>query len=73
MLTRSDGHGVMAHPPRRLATFELKCLLCGRVAGQVVARVLIAGRQAGARIWTKTPRCGACGGTLLLEPGEASV
>ena len=51
------------------ATYAAGCLLCGRTVGFVIGRQFVKGpgspgiRRDGARL-----RCGACGGSVLLEP-----
>jgi len=58
--------------PSQSPVWDLRCLLCGDLAGQVVNAAFVhnpncplpAGIQAG------HPRCCRCGGGLLKEPGS---
>jgi ParB/RepB/Spo0J family partition protein len=63
--------GQIAHSPRYVEVLAVKCVQCGRQAGQLVDRRFI--RDRGARpviIQGNASRCGACGGNLLLERAE---
>jgi hypothetical protein len=58
--------------PREPATWDLRCLLCGRLAGQVVDAAFVHDPNCALepRFEAGRRRCCGCGGSLLREPGS---
>lgn len=62
----------MARMSRLVKVFNVQCVMCSRVAGQLLNGTFIQ------RLSTRPPvagngrsRCGECGGNLYLEPDDA--
>ena len=54
------------------ATYAAGCLLCGRTLGSVLGRQFVPSPGSpGIRSERRRLRCGACGGSVLLEPDPA--
>ncbi len=65
----------MASGVRVERVFDVQCVLCGRVAGQVVDGVFLRDWRVQAPVVkaSVSPRCGECGGSLLFEGVQGSA
>lgn len=62
----------MARASRLVSVFNVQCVMCGRVAGQLMKGVFVRGSGAASPVpGARGSRCGECGGNLYLEPDEA--
>ncbi len=58
---------------RSTQVLDVQCVLCGRVAGQVVNGIFLRDHRVRAPAVRPHagPRCGECGGSLIFEGGES--
>ncbi len=62
----------MARMSNLVQVFNVQCVMCGRVAGQLLNGTFVPGEHATLPVAGRTgSRCGECGGNLYLEPDEA--
>jgi hypothetical protein len=71
VLRNSKGNWKVHMKEALVSLASIRCVMCGRLAGQLVDKTFVRERRTRAPTTIgKYARCGECGGSLLVEPDE---